>query len=338
MPTVASTKRRLATIYFNARNPLGFTGNKSKLLDAAVAPATSSRMRARLRNVAESWLESQPTFTLHKTARQRGFKLRKYRTTFPDRQWQADLVDMQALSGQNSGQNYILTAIDVFSRYAKAVPLKDKSFTNVERGFVQLFEGGRKPHLLQTDQGREFENHNIQSFFNKHGIHQFSVKSAYKAALVERFHRTLRARMYRVFTQTKSKRWVDILPNLLHSYNHSKHGALHTTPHEIYTNPEAASKAWDEQEGIIVKKKVDKDKLQIGDSVRLSLVRTTFHRGYTPNWTSEIFKVHQLDDAAAPTMYRVKDMSGEVIEGKFYRQELQKVRDQNYAGSSLQHK
>ena len=75
-----------------------------------------------------------------------------------DEQWQADLVDVQCISESNDGYKHILTCIDVLSKYAWAIPLKNKSGTSLVNAFKQIFESGRKPEKLQTDKGSEFTN------------------------------------------------------------------------------------------------------------------------------------------------------------------------------------
>ena len=74
-----------------------------------------------------------------------------------DKQWQADLADMQSLAKQNDGYKYLLTVIDCFSKYAWAIPIKEKSAASLLRAFKLLFEKQaypRKPNRLQTDKGK----------------------------------------------------------------------------------------------------------------------------------------------------------------------------------------
>ena len=74
----------------------------------------------------ERWLSEQDTYTLHKPVRRR-FKRRCVVVGGPNQQWQADLVDMSRLKKVNDGTTFILTVIDVFSKLAWCVPLKNKS-------------------------------------------------------------------------------------------------------------------------------------------------------------------------------------------------------------------
>ena len=75
-----------------------------------------------------------------------------------DAQWQADLADMQAIARQNNGARYLLTVIDVFSKYAWVAPVKSKNAAAVTEAFNQMLNAAapRHPNRLQTDNGKEF--------------------------------------------------------------------------------------------------------------------------------------------------------------------------------------
>ena len=100
------------------------------------------------------WLSTQDTYTLHKPVR-RIFPRRKTFAKGIDDLFQADLADMQNLSRYNDGYRFILTCVDVFSKRAFAIPLKDKRGTSVAEVFEQIFRG-RVPVFLQSDRGSEF--------------------------------------------------------------------------------------------------------------------------------------------------------------------------------------
>ena len=164
------------------------------------------------------------------TGSQTQYKTRKYYTSGIDHQWQADLVDMQQEGVQNEGFKYILTVIDLFSRYAWAEALRTKSPLHVKPAFEAIFSKGRKPMKLQTDQGTEFEAKSMQEFFKAHNIHHFSVKSQFKAAVVERFNHTLKEKMWRYFTNNATHKWVDVLQKLVTAYNKSHHRGIDMAP------------------------------------------------------------------------------------------------------------
>ena len=169
--------------YYDAEQPGSFGGIN------ALARRTGNTQRA-----TSNWLSAQLTYTLHKPVRKR-FSTRPYRTNKIDAQWQGDLVEMIPYANVNGGYRYLLTVIDLFSRFAWAVPTKTKTADDVTRAFNSILQQGRKPKALQTDSGKEFENHTFQHLLNEQGIKFFTVKSQFKAAVVERFNRTLKSKM-----------------------------------------------------------------------------------------------------------------------------------------------
>lgn len=293
--------------YYDLKEPTAF-GGKRKFLK-------------RFKKVDPDWFNSQDVYTLHKPKKKKIYT-RSYRAKFPHQFWQADLNDMISISNENDNFKYILTVVDVFSRFAMALPLKFKTGTAVTDAFEGLFKAYQAPKYIHTDEGKEFENYIFRNFLKNHGVEQFSVKSVYKAGIVERFNRTLKEKMFRYFTHVKSKRWVDVLPQLIETYNRSYHRTIKMSPKSAlrYKN-----KVFKEQEIRIHKKRIRKPKLKSGDIVRLSKVKNAFEKGYTPNWTKELFQVIEVDEKYMPVMYRVADMGGDIIQGKFYDEELQYI-------------
>jgi transposase InsO family protein len=90
-----------------------------------------------------------------------------------DHQWQVDLADVSSLKKFNDGNAFLLTVIDVFSKYVWAVPIARKTQSLVAEAFRSIFEQGRKPLILQTDQGTEFLNDTIRRLLKKEGIFCF---------------------------------------------------------------------------------------------------------------------------------------------------------------------
>ncbi|CAB3994841.1 uncharacterized transposon-derived [Paramuricea clavata] len=178
------------------------------------------------KNVKE-WLETQNTYIVHKPI-QTHFKTQRTYVDGLAQQIQMDLVDMQEFSHANQGNRWILTVIEILSRYAFAVPAYRKGTKDmvpaVEQVLKQFYKRfGRYPKVAQFDNGTEFYNNGVKALLTEHDIHYFSTRlTGKKAAIVERFNRTLKTRMWKYFTE-KKKKWIDILPNLVNSYNHSKH-------------------------------------------------------------------------------------------------------------------
>ena len=131
-----------------------------------------------------AWLSDQHTYTLHKPARRR-FKRNKTVVSDSDAQLQADLVDMQQFSKHNGGVKFILTVIEILSKYAWAVGLKGKSGGEIARAFKTIFTEGQVPRRLQTDWGKEFLNKSLSKLLKQYNIQHFVTNSEVKALVAE---------------------------------------------------------------------------------------------------------------------------------------------------------
>ena len=128
---------------------------------------------------------------------------------------------MTKLKNDNEGMTFLLTVIDVFSKVAWCVPMKNKSAASLVAALQTTFVDNW-PKTLQTDQGVEFLNKPVQALLQDYGIHHFSTHNAEtKACIVERFIRTLKTRMWRYFTKHQTWRYIDVLQDLVRSYNYT---------------------------------------------------------------------------------------------------------------------
>lgn len=309
----------LDSIYHNPKDPGSYSG-----VDALLERAREDGLQVSKEQIQE-YLRSQDAYTLHKPIRKR-YVRNKTVVGGIDRQWQADLADMTDYGKYNEGFRYLLTVIDCFSKYAWAVPVKRKDAPHMVTCLQQLLRDAkpRKPLKLQTDKGKEFLNHQVKQLLKKHGIQHFASSSDTKASMVERFNRTLKSRMWRYFTDHNTYRFLEVLPDLLHAYNHSKHRMIGMRPVDV--NSENENQVWIRLYGN--GPTASKPRLEIGDTVRLSKVKTIFEKGYLPSWTTEPFTISK-SLPRNPQVYKIKDNLGEEIHGSFYLPELQKVKKQN---------
>ncbi len=313
LPLAPKQAQRLRDAYYTPSGLASFSGNLNEL----------SKKTQLSKEKVSRWLNEQLPYNLHKTAK-KTYPTRKYMVRTIDEQWQADLVDMQTYERLNKGYRFILTVIDVFSRYAWAKPIKRKTGTNVAEALQSIFEEGRTPHYLQTDQGLEFYNTPVKSLLEHYNIELFSVYSQHKAALVERFNRTLKGKMHRAFTHFGNYKWLHILDDLVDSYNKTQHTSIGCAPKDV--TKENASEIWVRQYAD-VKKPKRIPKFKINDKVRISKQRNVFSRGFHPNWSEEIFTIHSINTKYVPITYKLRDYKNEIIKGSFYKQELQRADD-----------
>lgn len=270
------------------------------------------------------WLESQDTYTIHKPIK-RKFRRRKVITGGINHQFQADLVDLQSIKRENKKTTFLLTCIDVFSKYAYVIPIKDKTGKSIVSAFKQIFRQlDEPPYLLQTDSGPEFLNKVFQKYLKESKVKHFVTwNNDTKSSIIEIFNRTLKRRMFRYFTRNNTKRYIDVLPSLVKSYNNTYHRSIKLTPSQVSSDNE--EEVW--QRLYATTSETKRKTYPLGSRVRISKVKGLFEKGYLPNWTDELFTISNVLHRTNPVTYEVKDDGGEVLKGTFYHEELQKVSD-----------
>ena len=257
------------------------------------------------------------------------FKRQRLIPLYKDETWSADLIDKSSLSKYNNNYKFILTVIDIFTKYAWAIPLKNKSGLSITNGFKIILsespQGGsepRKPEKLWVDRSSEFYNKTFKSLLKEYGtgkavsgIELYSTYSELKAVFIERFNRTLLHIINKPMFINGDGNWVYILNDAVVTYNNNIHSTINMIPVNASNNP-------DKVKYYVISTKAT-TKFKVGDYVRNADKRNIFSKGYTSNWNRELFKVNEVLKTHPPT-YKIDDINGEIIEGKYYQQELLK--------------
>ena len=174
-----------------------------------------------------SWLEKQDAYTLHRPLRKR-FPRNPYTVNNIMDVWECDLIDVQALGKLNDNHKYLLTAIDVFSKFLHVVPLKSKTGPAVTSAFQSILKDPKystplfkkRPIWVRTGRCKEFLNNNFQDMLKRKGIRfQVCRNPDVKYSVVERAQRLLREKLYRYFTYRNTHRYVDVCPQFVRAYN-----------------------------------------------------------------------------------------------------------------------
>ena len=299
--------------YTDIRNPGSFSG---------LSGFVKNNKKFKLENVKKKLLES-PTYTLHTPVKHK-FSRTKWMSGGIDQIWQADLIDMKKYKYQNRQFEYILTCIDIFSKKAWAIAIKKKTPTETTISFKQIFESGRIPHTIFLDKGNEFKGE-CKKLFIKNGIKIISSKTKLKASVVERFNRTLKERIFRIFTHNKNTKYCDKLEDILHSYNNTYHRSIKTTPNLVSekNEKEIFKTLYGDMNSFSFDNYI-KFKFKRGDYVRISNDKNIFDKGYTPNYSKEIYVIWKLI-ASNPPRYNIRSLDNEEYSYNFYTEELQKV-------------
>ena len=264
-------------------------------------------------------LTSELANELHKPIIKK-FTKRRVMVNKIDEIWTADLVDMSSYSKDNKGYKYLLTVIDVFSKYGWIVPKKNKKGLTTAEAFKLILKEGRQPEKLWVDKGTEFYNPHVKSLFKN----IYSTENEEKSSVIERWNRTMKEKMFKYFTANQTKKYIAILPTLVNNYNNTYHNSIKMKPTEgsLKKNENKVRDNLYEETTFFARAK---PKFKLFDRVRITKKKLFFEKGYTPRWTNEIFTINEIHHTN-PTTYKLIDLKGEEIIGSFYEKELQRTK------------
>jgi len=237
--------------------------------------------------------------------------------------WEMDLAELSSLSKYNDKYKYLLNVIDIFSRYAWSVPLKDKSATSITSASKTLFQN-RKPINIQSDKRTEFVNGNVPQYLKRLGVRfHTTLNPDIKGAIVERFRSSLKSRMYMFFTKNNTYCYLDFVNKLVIGYNSSVHSTIgmapgKVTPSNIYT-------VWRKINSLRAKISQSHVKFNVGDLVRITKVKVSFAKGYEQTLSTEIFRTVKNIHRVPQSVYELSDLQERLIEFSFTITSLSKL-------------
>ena len=148
----------------------------------------------------------------------------------------------------------------------------------------------------------------------------YSIHNKRKSVVAERFIRTLKTKIYKYMSSVSKNVYIDKLDDMVSEYNNTYHRAIKMKPTGVKDNTYVDSK----------KEVNDKDpKFKVGDHVRFSKYKNIFGKGYTPNWSEEVFVASKIKNTV-PWTYYINDLKGEEIIGTFYEKEQQKTNQKEF--------
>ena len=206
---------------------------------------------------------------------------------------------MQLISKYNKGIRYLLCVIDLFSRYAWVIPLKNKKRETIVEGFQKILNSSnRKPNKIWVDHGSEFYNNKFKSFLKENEIEMYSTFNGGKSVVAERFIKTLKNKIYKHMTTTGKNVYFNDLDDIVKKYNNTVHSSTKMKPKDV---PDDSFVEYSEE----TNKK--SPKFKVGDNVRISKYKNIFAKGYTPNWSEEVFVVNKVQNTV-PWTYLINDL------------------------------
>ena len=258
----------------------------------------------------QDFLQRQQVHQLHQKPRSKPF-FKSITVYSVNDQWQIDLIDFSKYSRWNSGFKYLFCGVDVFSRKAFVVAIKSKSDTTEAMRFILA---ARKPILIQSDNGTEFLNNRFQSLLKENKVRQITVNVGdhKRQGLIERFNRTLESVISIYQESRKTNRYIDVLEEIVHNYNHSHHRGINDTPESRYqTNPKTGT----------IQTKALNYKIINGNKVRILREKGTFTKGYEPSYSKSIYNVVNGNGYS----YSLVDSNGKELKETYKYYQLKKI-------------
>ena len=318
-------EKYLESIYLNPKSPAAFSG-----FDKLYRFVKKDNKFNITKKQLKEWLGKQDAYTSFRPV------IRKYKrprvvVARKDQEWMGDTCNMVKFAKYND-YSYFLVLIDVLSRFVWTFPLKSLKGKEMVQAVDTIFKD-YKPNTLLTDKGSEFIGRDLKKFLQQEKIKHFTTTNEVKASLAERAIKSLKNRIVRYMEFKQNFKWDNILAEITESYNKTYHRSIKMSPEE--TRKTKNSTLWHIQYDPKMKK-IKKERksppklkspftLKVGDSVKISFLRNLFDREYDEKWTTEVFTVADRSLKQGIPVYTIKDYSGDIIDGKFYAKELQKV-------------
>lgn len=236
----------------------------------------------------------------------------------------ADLFEYPFFKRINNGYVYGLVIIDCFTRKLYFKPLKKKDAVSTATALDQILSELDEPPInFVTDSGKEFFNSNVHKVFESFGIVHYRppTKTLWKASMAERAIRTIKSRLAKIFYKRKSNKWIDVIDKVVDNYNNTPHRAHGFKPVDVT----------DENREIVYKKLYPSKnvsvvcKLFVGDKVRKIREKSLFEKGYTQNWSDELFIVDSVRNDGIKCWYKLITLNNEEVPGVFYYNQLNLV-------------
>lgn len=280
------------------------------------------------KNTVRKWLEHHDSYSLRKEPRHR-FKRARVVVSGIDDQFDMDLADVSNIKSENSGVSFLLVVIDIFSKYLWVEPLKNKTSNEVLKALQKILNKGRIPNKIRSDKGQEFQSKVMKNFLKSKNIKFFSTQNSdTKANFSERCIKTIRGLIWKYFTKQRTHRYIDVLQDIITTYNATPHRSLNNiAPKDVNNINEADIWAFMYLKPKKVSIRPRKFRFKVGDMVRLSRINMVFDRSYDEHFTREIFKIRKRFRMQAIPMYRIENyVLNESITGNFYESELTRVK------------
>ena len=218
---------------------------------------------------------------------------------------QIDIADFTLSAGVNNGFRYCFVAVDVFTKFAHAVPIKDKKRLESIRAMKEVLEKIGVPKQIFRDQEGSWSTPEWEEFIRGHNIHD--MISSTPPPFAERMVQTVKNMVtdQRKGLGIAEQNWIEILPRILKKYNNTEHSTTKVTPNNATRNDHQIDVYFNIKEKAQFMRRYPP--LNVGDDVRKYKKPDMTKKGYKPSWSGDVFKVLSIVKEGGETRYNIND-------------------------------
>ena len=274
-----------------------------------------------------NFLAKSRTYTIHhqyKPVIHNPYYIRRLRQMI-----QIDLIEVCKISKANKGYNYILVAIDCFSRKVWARLLMRKTADEVLLNLKSILDETGIVESICSDRGQEFVNIKMKEFLSESGIKLINPYTSTHAHYVERVQATLQTLIYKYITSKQKLQFYDKLQDFVKTYNNRKHRMIKLSPNEGEKEENTLHIRKMQEDYRAKIKPTKKIKFKVGDRVRIAISQGKFSRGYDRKSKEQIYKIVEVSSKLPRVLYTIASLNGDSLIGKFYQGQLTKVLKQD---------
>ena len=202
---------------------------------------------------------------------------------------QIDLVDMSDISSANEKYKFLMVAVDVFSRLAFVVPMKNKISHTIVESMTEILDE-TEPIMINSDNGSEWINKDFKKLLRERGItiNYVEVGDHHKMGIVDRFVRTLREKINKYCTMYNTTKYINVLPQIIHGYNNTYHSGIKKIPNQVEEDDDDVIELTNRKYN---KAKEEETKYNDGDVVRYIINLKAFEKRSLPKWSKQTHKI-----------------------------------------------
>jgi len=228
---------------------------------------------------------------------------------------QIDLVDMSDISSANENYKYLLVAVDVFTRLAFVIPLKNKSSPTIVESMNEIIDL-TEPTMINSDNGSEWINGEFKKLLRERGvtINYVEVGDHHKLGVIDRFVRTLREKICKYCSMYNTTKYINVLPQIIHGYNNTYHSGIKKIPNQVEEDDDDVIELTNRKYN---KAKEEETKYNDGDVVRYIINRKAFEKRSLPKWSKQTHKIvshtehtYTLDNGKVMKYYEIQLVKG----------------------------